>query len=112
MTEELIVVWSGSDKDVYLCVPPIPKREPIIPATMQPADRGRYQDRSQQKRVVLQLLAERETWAAKDLQKLAGISSRMLHGLIQRWVDDGTVRRCGYGVVGLNQGRRMTGAAA
>ena len=93
------VIWSGSHKDTYLCV-----REPQTAAvTYRPYAPlpPIYKDWTVEKRRVLAALAARPAWKITELRAYVQLSSRVLHGFLQRWKDAGQVESLSYGVVAL-----------
>lgn len=98
--EELTVVWNGSHKDVYLCIPPIPKApERLRPIDVLGPDRLKYESRATVRAEMVRLLPLRADWRVKDLIEQLDASYVTVYGLLRDLKLLGLVVKSGYGVV-------------
>lgn len=93
--DEMTVVWSGSMRDVYLCVrePEFGKPTPI------PKHENPYRDLVPLRLQILAALEEQPTWAVKDLRYRCGVDSITMSTQLRYLVRFGQLRRVSYGVV-------------
>ena len=109
MTEELVVVWNGSHKDRYLCIPETEVRDlsHVKPAghTVNP---WKYESREPLRLRVLALLGTRTTWATSALRLRMGIDRAQFVNLIRDMEIKGLLTHPSYGVVALRAGERRT----
>jgi hypothetical protein len=93
--EHLEVVWSGSDRDVYLCVPdPAPATLRVTPMSIPPA--SPYASRKVLKGQVLALLGERD-WTRQELRVVLQADRLVLSGVIHRLRQAGLIKCIGFG---------------
>lgn len=107
---EFETVWSGSDKTVYLCIPPdtVPDMSYVRPANIvtiprrhmdRTTDHAPYQDWSLERARALQLLPTRERWRIRDLRCLLGLTPPVMSGIMQRLRRDRVIRSLGHGII-------------
>lgn len=72
---EYEIVWNGSHKDVYLCIPEFQARDfsHVAPAkgACQPA---KYRQHGPLREHLLALLGQRELWLTSELRKTCGLN--------------------------------------
>lgn len=95
---ELEVVWSGADRDTYLCIPepsqPVLRVRPCAPI-------ARREDHTQLKARLLALFAERPIWRVRDVRERLDVDAAVLGGVIQRARAQRVIKSTGYGRVAL-----------
>lgn len=103
--DELCVVWNGSFKDVYLCIPPYRASDlSHVPQAVLPpsAQLGRrHHTRTLERAIILKLLATRPEWPVAELRAACRLSSPIFGGVLNRLVEHGRVERRWFGRVAL-----------
>lgn len=106
------VIWSGSDKHVYLCVPSVELRDLgyVKPAPPRPQ---RFRDLTSDRLRILKALEARDQWKVSELRAELEIDVATMGGLLKRLERSGLARRVCFGIVARDfKGRRGRTEAA
>ena len=104
---EYDIVWNGSHRDTYLCIPDYRAADlsyvkPVsLPASMtQP-----YEHRGRERELILRFLAARPSWSTLALRIACAMDRSTFNGVLNRLVAKGHVERLSYMVVALRSER-------
>lgn len=100
---EYEILWNGSHKDTYLCIPPVEVRDlsHVEPVIVDIRERLRYERRHDERKQILALLATKPRWSVEDLRIAVGIESAVFHGILHRLEKSRHIKHLGFGVVRL-----------
>lgn len=103
----LEVVWSGSDKHVYLCVASEHRRDLgyVRPAKLPSL---RFRNLYREREILLTVLATKARWKVTDLRLAVGLDVPTLGGLLKRLERSGLISRVCYGTVRLNPSAKVS----
>jgi len=107
---ELEVVWNGSHKDTYLCIPPLhfgdlSHLQPMVIDDDPPTRVMRpYRDRTEMRQQILAILRRRRSMTIKALRAELGRPDAQFYNLVTRMTMQGMLERPATGVVRLAVG--------
>jgi hypothetical protein len=105
---ELELVWNGSMKDVYLCIPPL-TLESVRgrPGEIPAFEKQQWNSRTNVRDALAALLPQRRVWRVKDLITYIGCPKTAVYGVLWHWKSAGLVESAGYGLVRVVAGQRL-----
>ena len=99
---EMVVVWSGANRDVYLCIPPLSLGEAVRgrPGEIPPQpSRRMHTSRAEFRRELLKLLPFKPEWRVGDLAFTLKCSRSTLYQILYQLRTSGAVTSSAYGRV-------------
>lgn len=80
--DELVVVWNGSFRDTYLCIPPYVELDLSHVEPLTGVQSDRYQSRDPQRDALLVLLAQKPVWLTSELRRTAQLEKSAFWSLL------------------------------